>query len=100
METISQTKIRVKILSILGSKLDERADCFRAVKFNINANLEELEQGIDNVALGFTFVIVTDPKVVKYHVEGRVDMHGKPDQIKKILAPHPSTRVPMVLSEV
>lgn len=100
METISQTRIQVKILSILGSKLDEKADCFKSVKFNISANLEELEQGIDNVSLGIAFVIITEPKVVKYQVEGRVDIQGKMEQIKKILAPHPSTRVPMVLYDV
>lgn len=100
METISQTRIQVKILSILGSKLDEKADCFKPVKFNISANLEELERGFDNVSLGFAFIIVTDPRVVKYQVEGRTDILGRIEQTKKLLAPHPSTRVPMILYDL
>ena len=100
MENISQTRIQVKILSILGSKLDKKANSFKPVKFNISANLEELERGFDNVSLGFAFVIITEPKVVKYHVEGRTDIQGQIEQIKKILATHPSTKVPMILYDI
>jgi len=100
LETISQTRIQVKVSSILGSKLDEKADCFKPVKFNISANLEELERGFDNVSLGFAFIIVTEPRVVKYQVEGHTDIQGQTEQIKKILAPHPSTRVPMILYDL
>ncbi len=100
MEPVSQIRNKVKIHSILGSKLDEKADCFKPVKFNINANLEELEHGFDHVSLGFAFVIVTEPKVVKYHVEGLVDIQGQAATIKRVLAPHPSTKVPMILYDV
>ena len=100
MEPISQTRIQAKILNILGSKLDEKADCSKPVKFNISANLEELERGFDNVSLGFAFVIITEPKVVKYHVESRTDIQGQIEQVKKILATHPSTKVPMILYDI
>ena len=100
LETISQTRIQVKILSILGSKFDAKADCFKPVKFNINANLEELEHGFSSASLGFTFVIITEPKVVKYHVQGRADIHGRAEHIKKIMIVNPSTRVPVVLYDI
>ena len=100
LETISQTRIQVKILSILGSKLDAKADCFKPVKFNINANLEELEHGFSSASLGFTFVIITEPKVVKYHVQGRADIQGRAEHIKKIMIVNPSTRVPVVLYDI
>ena len=100
METVAQTRIQVKIHSILASKLDAKADCFKPVKFNISANLEELERGFNNLALGFTFVIITEPKVVKYHMQGRADMQGRAEQIKKAMTIHPSTKVPMVLYDI
>lgn len=100
MEIISQTKIKVKINSILGNKLDERADAFQSVKFNISANLEEVEHGFDNVLLRFGFIIVTEPKVVKYHVEGQANIQGQMDHIRAVLSPHPTTKVPVVLYDV
>ena len=100
METISQTRIQAKILSIVGSKIDGKADYYKTVKFNVSANLEELEHGMNRVSLGFIFTIITEPKVVKYQVEGRTEIQGQADQIKKVLAPHPTTRVPIILKDV
>ncbi len=100
METISQTRIQAKILSILGTKMDSKADYYKAVKFNVSANLEELEHGMNRVSLGFIFTIITEPKVVKYQVEGRTEIQGQADQIKKVLAPNPTTRVPVILKDV
>ena len=100
METISQTRIQAKILSIVGSKIDGKADYYKTVKFNVSANLEELEHGMNRVSLGFVFTIITEPKVVKYQVEGRTEIQGQADQIKKVLAPHPTTRVPVILKDV
>jgi len=100
LETISQTRIQAKILSIVGSKIDGKADYYKTVKFNVSANLEELEHGMNRVSLGFTFTIITEPKVVKYQVEGRTEIQGQADQIKKVLAPNPSTRVPVILKDV
>ncbi len=100
METISQTRIQAKILSILGTKIDGKADYYKSVKFNVSANLEELEHGMNRVSLGFIFTIITEPKVVKYQVEGRTEIQGQADQIKKVLAPHPTTRVPIILKDV
>ena len=100
METISQTRIQAKILSIVGSKVDGKADYYKTVKFNVSANLEELEHGMNRVALGFTFTIITEPKVVKYQVEGRTEIQGQADQIKKVLAPNPTTKVPIILKDV
>ena len=100
METISQTRIQAKILSIVGTKIDGKADYYKTVKFNVSANLEELEHGMNRVSLGFVFTIITEPKVVKYQVEGRTEIQGQADQIKKVLAPHPTTRVPVILKDV
>jgi hypothetical protein len=100
LETISQTRIQAKILSILGTKIDGKADYYKAVKFNVSANLEELEHGMNRVALGFTFTIITEPKVVKYQVDGRTEIQGQADQIKRVLAPNPTTRVPIILKDV
>ncbi|MEM2760591.1 MAG: hypothetical protein QXU32_00225 [Nitrososphaerales archaeon] len=100
MEAIAQTRIQVKVLSILGSKLDAKADCFKPVKFNISANLEELEHGFNSISLGFSFTIITEPKVVKYHVQGRADIQGRAEHIKKVMTAHPSTRVPIVLYDI
>ncbi len=85
---------------MLGSKLDEHANCFKPVKFNINANLEEVERGVSKVSLKFIFTIVTDPRVVKYQVEGRTELEGQLEHIKKALTPHPSTKVPMILYDI
>ncbi len=100
MEDRSQTKIEVRILSILGSKLDEHANCFKPVKFNISANLEEVKRGVNNVSLKFAFTIITDPRLVKYQVEGITEIEGPMEIIKKVLTPHPSTKVPMVLYDI
>jgi len=85
---------------MLGSKLDETSNCFKPVKFNISANLEEVERGVNKVSLKFVFTIVTDPRVVKYQVEGRSEIEGQMEHIKKALTPHPSTKVPMVLYDI
>ena len=85
---------------MLGSKLDENANCFKPVKFNISANLEEVERGVNKVLLKYVFTIVTDPRVVKYQVEGRTEIEGQLEHIKKALTPHPSTKVPMVLYDI
>ncbi len=85
---------------MLASKLDERANGCKQVKFNISANLEEAERGVNRVLLKFVFTIVTDPRVVKYQVEGRAEMEGQVENIKKALKPHPSTRVPIVLYDI
>jgi len=100
LEDRSQTSIQVKITSMLGSKLDEGANGFRPVKFNISANLEELKRGANSVSMKFVFTIVTDPRTVKYQVDGTAELEGQVEYIKKMLAPHPSTRVPMVLYDI
>lgn len=100
LEDRSQTKIQVKLLSILASKLDEHANGFKPVKFNISANLEEAERGANKVLLKFVFTIVTDPRVVKYQVEGRTEIEGELDNIKKALTLDPSTKVPMILYDI
>ncbi len=100
LEDRSQTNIQVKILSMLASKLDEHANCCKPVKFNINANLEEVERGVSKVSLKFVFTIVTDPRVVKYQIEGRTEIEGQMEHIKKALTPDPSTKVPVVLYDI
>jgi hypothetical protein len=100
LENISQIRIKVGIGTLLGSRLDENADCSTPVKFNISANLEELEQGLDSVGLKFAFSITTQPKVVRYQIEGRTDMMGLMGQIKKSLSPHSVTKVPLVLYDL
>jgi len=100
LENRSQTSIEVKILSLLCSKIDENARSFKSVKFNISANLEESEGGINKVSLKFLFVIFTEPRVVKYQVEGKADIQGEMEEIKKVLSQHPTTKVPMVLYDI
>lgn len=100
LEDRSQIKIEVSILSMLGSKLDERANSFKPVKFNINANLEEAGRSVNKVSLRFAFTIITNPRVVKYQVEGATELKGSLELIKKVMMPHPSTRVPNVLYDI
>lgn len=85
---------------MLASKLDERANSCTPVKFNISANLEEVDRVSNKVVLKFMFAIITDPRVVKYQVEGRTDIEGQLDHIKNALTPHPSTKVPMLLYDI
>jgi len=85
---------------MLGSKLDEHANSCKQVKFNISANLEEVGRGVNKASLKFAFTIVTDPRVVKYQVEGRAEVEGQLEHIKKALTPDPSTKVPMVLYDI
>ena len=85
---------------MLGSKLDEHANSFKPVKFNISTTLEEIDRGVNKVALKFIFTIVTQPRVVKYQVEGRTEIEGQLEHIKKALTPHPSTNVPLVLYDI
>jgi len=85
---------------MLGSKLDEQTNCFKPVKFNISANLEEVERGANKVFLKYVFTIVTDPRAVKYQIDGKTEIEGQLEHIKKALTPHPSTKVPMVLYDI
>ncbi len=85
---------------MIGSKLDEHADCYRPAKFKVSANLEEVERGASKVSLKFTFTFVTDPRIAKYQIEGSSTIEGQMEHIKKVLTPHPSTRVPLVLYDI
>lgn len=100
LEDNSKIKIISRISSILCSKLDEHADCFMSVKFNMSANLEEYERSVSKTLLKFTFVVVTEPRVAKYHIEGMAEIEGRMGDIKKMLEPYASTNVPMVLYDI
>jgi hypothetical protein len=84
---------------MLGSKLEQPANS-NQVKFNISANLEEVERGVNKVSLRFAFVIITNPRVVKYQIEGATEIKGQIELVKKILKAHQSTKVPMVLYDI
>lgn len=100
MEYGSQLKIGVKILNVLASKLDQNASLNSQVKFNINANLEETDRKSDRVLLKFGFAIVTEPRVVKFQVEGSTILEGHMDNIKKVLEPNHTTKVPQILYDI
>ena len=100
MEYGSQLKIGVKILNLLASKLDQNASLNSQVKFNINANLEETDRKSDRVLLKFGFAIVTEPRVVKFQVEGSTILEGHMDNINKVLEPNHTTKVPQILYDV
>ena len=100
MEYGSQLKIGVKILNLLASKLDQNASLNSQVKFNINANLEETDRKSDRVLLKFGFAIVTEPRVVKFQVEGSTVLEGHMDSINKVLEPNHTTKVPQILYDV
>ena len=69
-------------------------------KFNISVNLEEYDRSASKLLLKFTFVVVTDPRVVKYHIEGISEIEGSVDHIKNVLTQHPSRKVPIVLYDI
>lgn len=85
---------------MLCSKLNEHTDCFMPAKFNISVNLEEYDRSASKLLLKFTFVVVTDPRVVKYHIEGIAEIEGSADHIKNVLTQHPSRKVPIVLYDI
>lgn len=100
MEDTTQVRIKTTISNISGSKLIESQDFSKPVRFTINTNLEENERGINKVRLKFMFMIVTDPRAVKYHLEGHTEMEGPIEHLNKALAPHPTTKVPMILHDI
>lgn len=100
MEYGSQLKIGVKILNLMGNKLDQNASLNSQVKFNINAKLEETDRKSDRVLLKFGFAIVTEPRVVKFQVEGSTVLEGHIDNITKVLEPNHTTKVPQILYDV
>lgn len=100
MEYGSQLRIGVKILNLMGSKLDQNASLNSQVKFNINANLEETDRKSDRVLLKFGFAIVTEPRVVKFQVEGSTVLEGHIDNITKVLEPNHTTKVPQILYDI
>lgn len=63
----------------------------------MNAKLEELKKGTNEVLLGFELAISTKPNVVKYVIAGNVNLSGKPDDIKKKLEVNPKTKIPQLL---
>jgi hypothetical protein len=65
--------------------------------FDINAKLEELKKGTNQVTLAFNLAISTKPNVVKYNTTGVVTLMGKPDDIKKKLEVNPKTKIPQIL---
>lgn len=85
---------------MLCSKLDEHTDCFMPAKFNISVNLEEYDRSASKLLLKFTFVVVTEPRVVKYYIEGIAEIEGSVDHIKNVLTQHPSRKVPIVLYDI
>lgn len=50
--------------------------------------------------LKFGFAIVTEPRVVKFQVEGSTILEGHIDNIKKVLEPNHTTKVPQILYDV
>ena len=100
LEDNLKNRLISKISSMLCSKLDEHTDCFMPAKFNISVNLEEYDRSASKLLLKFTFVIVTDSRVVKYHIEGMVEIEGSVDHIKNVLTQHSSRKVPIVLYDI
>lgn len=100
MEYGSQLKIGIRILNLQASKLDQNANLNTQVKFNINVKLEEMDRRSDMALLKFGFAIVTEPRVVKFQVEGNVTLEGHIDNIAKVLEPNHTTKVPQILYDV
>ena len=100
MEDITPIRIKITISNISGSKSIEPQDFSKPVGFTVNTNLEENEREINKVQLKFMFMIITDPRIVKYNLEGITEMEGPIEHVNKMLVPHPITKVPMILHDI
>lgn len=96
----SDASIVVKIRNMSGSKSNELNGHVDNLSFNVNAKLEEIERKEDEATIGFAINIVSKPAAVKVQVEGIAEIAGNNEQIRKILAPDPQMKIPIILNKL
>jgi len=89
----------VAITRLSGERLGENLGS-SAVRFDVNAKLEEKERRTGGVVVSFALAVRTKPNVVKYEVDGTATLTGKDALIDKMLKIDPQSKVPFVFHRI
>ena len=92
--------VRVKISSLLGTKLSESATPGETVNFDVKAMMDEKERRSGQISVGYSLKVGTKPNLAKYEVEGVAMLEGRDEGIKKMLEVNPETQIPFVFQRV
>jgi hypothetical protein len=92
--------VRVKIQSLLGTRLAENVGKGEVVSFDVKAQMEEKDRRSGQISVGFALKVGTKPNVAKYEVEGIAMLEGKDEDIRKMLEVDPETQIPFVFQRV
>jgi hypothetical protein len=92
--------VKVKISSLVGTKLAENVGVGEAINFDVKAMMDEKERRSGQISVGYSLKVGTKPNVAKYEVEGTAVLEGRDEEIKKMLEVNPETGIPFVFQRV
>ena len=95
----STTEVITKIRTINAVKSNEAGTRYTPVMFNFGVNMDETERKSDSVKLNFQLNMDSEPSLVKFVIEGTVNLVGDQSEIEKLLSADQSG-VPQVFARV
>jgi len=96
----SEVKIDVRLLNVSGSIIDNTQGENIEPKFDVNVKLEEVDRNVDEAIFNFAIAMNTKPSVVRFELNGIVNVLGKSRLIDKLLETDPETKVPHLLKKI
>jgi len=98
--TVPEDAIEVKLLNVAGTRLTGENPTGAQPEFDVNVKLEEIERRTGEAAFDFKLTVNTKPSVVRFDVNGIVNVNSGGDDIERILQPDPETKVPPILHRI
>ena len=97
---VPEDAIRVKLLNVAGTRLTGEDAADAQPEFDVKVRLEEIERRTGEAVFDFKMTVNTKPSVVRFDVNGIVNVSGGSEYIEKILQPDPDTKVPSILHRI
>ncbi|MCL4436604.1 MAG: hypothetical protein M1503_09025 [Thaumarchaeota archaeon] len=90
--------LNLRTLSV--DKLDENTNRNTPVTFRVNVKFDETSRKVEETTVDFGITVTTEPNVARFGVEGLAVVRGKAEDIERVFATPPDSKVPNLLFEI
>ncbi len=92
--------IQLNLRTLSVDKLDENTNRNTPVTFRVNVKFDETSRKVEETTVEFGITISTEPNVARFGVEGLAIVKGKAEDIERVFATPPDSKVPNLLFEI
>ena len=92
--------IQLNLRTLSVDKLDENTNRNTPVTFRVNVKFDETSRKVEETTVEFGITVSTEPSIARFGVEGLAVVKGKAEDIERVFAAPPDSKVPNLLFEI